>query len=259
MHPVLLSFGRYRVFSYGALICLGGIFSSLIWKAKREKIGLRTRDDFWLLVNAVLLGGFVGGRALFILQYVRFNAAELRAAIFTFNRGFSVLGAFLGVLAGARLVAWRRGLAFLRLLDYVSLVAPFWHVFGRLGCFAAGCCCGRPAALPWAVRFTNPACLVAPRLLGVPLHPVQLYEALGDLCVFLALYFLVLPQVELGRLPFGTLSGLYFAAYGALRFFLEFYRADTVPGLLGLTGGQNLSLVLLASGLALAAWVRRRS
>jgi phosphatidylglycerol:prolipoprotein diacylglycerol transferase len=188
---------------------------------------------------------------------VPFTAADLWGAIFAFNKGFSVLGAFVGVVGGVWLMARRRKIAFLRLLDYVSLVAPFWHIFGRLGCFSAGCCYGRPTDEPWAVRFTDPRSMVPPELLGKSLHPTQLYEAFGDLAIFLALYFLVLPRLEQGRIRPGVLSGLYFAAYGILRFFNEFCRGDVVPGFLGLTGGQDLSLVLLASGLAMAVWGRR--
>ena len=259
MHPVLLTIGKLRVFSYGVLIAVGGALSCLIWNAKREKMGLRSEDDFWLLVNVILFGGFLGGRALYIIEYVPFRGPELWSAVFSLSRGFSVLGAFAGVVGGVWLLARSRGISFLRLLDYVSLVAPFWHVFGRLGCFAAGCCFGRPAQLPWAVRFTDPSCLVDPALLGTPLHPAQLYEALGEAGIFLALWSFVVPRIETRRLGFGTLSGLYFAAYGLLRFAVEFFRGDTVAGVLGLTGGQVLSLVLLCFGLAMTVWANRRT
>lgn len=259
MHPILLSFGGMRVFTYGALIALGGVLSCLIWKAKREKMGFKSEEDFWLLVNVILFGGFIGGRVLYLIEYVPFRSAELWGAIFSFNRGFSVQGAFAGVIGGVWLLAWRRGIDFLRLLDYVSLVAPFWHVFGRLGCLAAGCCFGRPTSLPWGLRFTHPAAMVDQGLLNVPLHPTQLYEALGEGGIFLALAFWVLPRLESGRLPPGVLSGLYFAGYGVLRFGIEFVRGDAVPSVLGLTAGQGLSVVLLVSGLSLAAWARHRS
>ena len=74
---------------------------------------------------------------------------------------------------------------------------PFWttcdvfapgialgHVTGRLGCFAAGCCYGKPTDVPWAVIFTNP--LAAANVgtpLGIPLHPTQLYEAGAELLI----------------------------------------------------------------------------
>jgi len=257
VHPVLLALGNWHLFSYGTLIALGGALSCGIWHSKRVQMGLKTEDDFWLLINVILFGGFLGGRILFIIEYVPFTAADVIPAVFSFSKGFSVLGAFVGVVSGVGIMARRRRIAFLRLLDYVSLVAPFWHVFGRLGCFAAGCCYGRPSGLPWAVRFRDPASLVPENLLGIPLHPTQLYEASGDLGIFVAMYFLILPRFERGRLQPGTLTGLYFASYGVLRFFTEFYRGDAVRGFLGMTAGQLLSVALIAAGAVVAVWVRR--
>lgn len=255
MHPVLFACAGLRVYSYGALIALGGIFSVLIWNAKRENMGLRKADDFWLFVNVILISGFIGGRVLYIIEYVPFSGPELWAAVFSFNKGFSVLGAFASVAGGIWLFARRLKLEFLRLLDYASLIAPFWHVFGRLGCFAAGCCYGRPTIRPWAVRFTDPVSMVPENLLGTPLHPVQLYEAFGELGIFLVLFFIILPRVERGRVPRGVLTGMYFAAYGVLRIVVEFYRGDTVSGCLGLSSGQGLSLGLVLAGFAFVAWV----
>ena len=60
------------------------------------------------------------------------------------------------------------------------------HGIGRLGCFAAGCCWGKPTHLPWAVTFTNTNATTGVPL-GIPLHPTQLYEAFaeGIICLIL--------------------------------------------------------------------------
>ena len=58
------------------------------------------------------------------------------------------------------------------------------HVIGRLGCFFAGCCYGRPTDVPWAVTFTNRyAAHNVGTPLNVPLHPTQLYEAGAELLI----------------------------------------------------------------------------
>jgi phosphatidylglycerol:prolipoprotein diacylglycerol transferase len=249
--PVLFRLGPVSVFTYGALIALGGVLSAAFWRSRRAAMGLRKDDDFWLLLNVILLGGFIGGRLLFLLEYVPFSRGDLARSAFSFNQGFSVLGAFGGVTLGLWLFCRRLNLEFARLLDYVSLAAPFWHFLGRLGCLAAGCCYGRPASLPWAVTFTDPRCLVAREFLGRSLHPTQLYEAFGELLIGALLYRFALPPLERGRLPPGTLSGWYFVSYGMLRFSIEFFRGDSVPFVLGLTAGQALSLALAGLGAAI--------
>ena len=61
-----------------------------------------------------------------------------------------------------------------------------------MGCLGAGCHCGSPAllgedtVLPWAVRYYRRGMVPEP-LLGLPLHPSPLYEALGGVGLLLFL------------------------------------------------------------------------
>ncbi len=142
----------------------------------------------------------------------------------------------------------RRGTDFWVLADHAFWMIPAWHVPGRLGCFLAGCCHGRPTDVPWAVVFTDPAAMVPRRLLGVPLHPTQLYEAAAEGLIALALYPL------LAKKP-GTVTAAYFMAYGVLRFILEYYRGDGV-GAGPLSAGQLLGAGLFGAG-AMVLWYTR--
>lgn len=255
---MLFSLEPLELYSYGTLIALGGALSAYFWYKKRKQIGFKKEEDLWLMVNAILFGGFLGGRVLFLFEYTTPFSREFWETAASLNRGFSVMGAFVGVVGAIWLVAWKAGVPLLRVLDYVCQAAPFWHVFGRLGCFMAGCCFGRPAeGLPWAVRFTDPRSMVARGLLGVPLHPTQLYEAAGDLAIAAALFAWVLPRVERGRLPRGSVCAGYFLSYAALRFATEFYRGDVVPLASGLTAGQAASAALAVAGILVAAAGRR--
>ena len=65
------------------------------------------------------------------------------------------------------------------------------HAIGRVGCFAAGCCYGKPTSHFWGVTFTNPiANLNSYTPLGVPLEPTQLFEAAVELANFFILMWL---------------------------------------------------------------------
>ena len=55
------------------------------------------------------------------------------------------------------------------------------HVFGRLGCLAAGCCYGQPTGTSFGIRLYSD--LVDRNLQGIPLHPTQLYEEAGSLLI----------------------------------------------------------------------------
>lgn len=257
MLPSLLHVGPVYVYSYGVLIALGGALSAWFWSGRRQRIGIKRDEDFWLLINTILLGGFLGGRTLFVFEYVKPFSPEFWQVVFSFSRGFSVMGAFAGVLIGVYWFSRRIKSPFLRVLDYVCQAAPFWHFFGRLGCFAAGCCYGKPTAKPWGVVFTDPAAQVDPSLLGVRIHPTQLYEGFGNLIIAAVLYRFVLLPTEKGRLRPGTTAGVYFMLYPVLRIVEEFYRGDAVPLASGLTAAQAFCAALAAGGALLLVVVYR--
>jgi len=114
---------------------------------------------------------------------------------------------------------------------------------GRLSCWLAGCCYGKPTDLPIGVVF--PPGAVAPA--GIPLYPTQVMEATGNFIGFLLLYWLY------KRKPFdGFIGAMYLIYYGTERFLLEFIRGVTppIPGL-GLTWNQIVCLAAIAIGLAI--------
>lgn len=82
---------------------------------------------------------------------------------------------------------------------------------GRLGCFHAGCCFGRPSDVAWAVRFHD----------GISRHPTQLYEA-GFHAVAAVL---LLIAARRGLFP-AQLIKLYLMAYMLWRIVTELLRPE---------------------------------
>jgi phosphatidylglycerol:prolipoprotein diacylglycerol transferase len=258
MFPTLwtLRFGGREValHSYGILIAIGlasGI--ALAYRSGRRQglDGGRVLDAaFWMIV-----AGLVGSRIVYGLV----NAGEFtrvclhgggmpRSAsallsdcgrIFAIWQGGLV---FYGGVAGAALVGWRfcrrEGWDFGMFGDLFAPALALGHAFGRLGCFASGCCFGKATAGTWGATFPRgsvafdtlatqgtmgPGWQVTP-----PLHPTQLYEAFGELVIFAALLVL---RPRLRRQP-GTLLVTYLGLYALLRFVVEIFRGDVVRGLI---------------------------
>lgn len=248
MHPVLLQLGPLKVHGYGFMFALGGVLVGWwLWR-RREKIGVKTADDFFMLFNVVLLSAMVTGKLLYVLEYTRLGTPQMWRTLVSPSSGFSFFGGFVGTLAAMWWYTRRKGTDFWVLADHAFWMIPAWHVPGRLGCLLAGCCHGRPTDVPWAVVFTDPAAMVPRRLLGVPLHPTQLYESFAELVIAAALYPL------LNKKP-GTVTAAYFMTYGVLRWFLENYRGDGVPA--GwFSAGQLLGMGLFGAG-AMVLWYTR--
>jgi phosphatidylglycerol:prolipoprotein diacylglycerol transferase len=112
----------------------------------------------------VVVSAFIGSKILFILVTPKdfldgLSSGSLEKVIGSLGGGF----VFYGGLIGATLAVWwfcrERKIEFLRLGDVIMPTVALGQAFGRLGCFAAGCCWGKATGIhvPWAVRFPGVA------------------------------------------------------------------------------------------------------
>jgi phosphatidylglycerol:prolipoprotein diacylglycerol transferase len=140
-----------------------------------------------------------------------------------------------------------QGLPVLATSDLFAPGLAIGHGIGRLGCFAAGCCWGKPTHLPWAVTFTNKDATTGVPL-GIPLHPTQLYEAFAEAIICGVL----IAQLRRPHRD-GQVIGLYAVLYGCVRFAVEFLRAHDASNPLGgpFTLEQWVSLALAGAGVFL--------
>jgi len=257
VYPRLFEVHGVSLPTYGLLVSLGVIVGLIvIFKIARQQ-GLNP-DQMWNLGALVVLAGILGAKVLLIVDDWGYYSSHPHE-IFSLNVLQSG-GVFSGGLVAAIVVAFwyvrKNRLPFLRTCDTFAPGVAIGHAFGRMGCFAAGCCYGKPTNEPWGVVFTNP---VAHQWVGTPLgirlHPTEIYEMIVEIINFLVLYWLV------GRKKFeGQVIGLYLILYGIARFFIEFFRGDPGRGeVFGgfMSGTQLIALLMVVAGGVL--WVVRVS
>jgi phosphatidylglycerol:prolipoprotein diacylglycerol transferase len=163
---------------------------------------------------------------------------------------------FIGALIASAMFFWRDSrLPFWRTADLCGPAIALGQSIGRLGCFMAGDDYGRPTHLPWAVIFTDAdAARIGGAPLGIPLHPVQLYES-----IVCAVLFAVLLRLTRRKRFDGEVILSYSLLYAIARFMLEFFRGDADRGFVFggmLSTSQSIALVL--GPLAFALWLVRR-
>lgn len=255
MHPVFLKIGSFELASYGVMTALGYVAASLYLLPRLHKIKL-DKDTFWNLIFIAFMGAILGAKLLFIgVTWPQLDGSwteKVMYFIHNFRYGFVFYGGMITAIAALVFYMKKKHLPLLQTSDFMIVGLPLGHALGRVGCFLAGCCHGKPTTLPWGVTFTDPHAMVAPELLGVPVHPTQLYEAFGNLLLFFLLHKLYnRPHAN------GSVLLAYIACYGALRFVLEFFRGDARGAyILGLSPAQLITL-LLAVGAAAAWWLIR--
>ncbi|OGS08096.1 MAG: prolipoprotein diacylglyceryl transferase [Elusimicrobia bacterium RIFOXYA12_FULL_51_18] len=259
MHPFLLHFGGFKLPAYGFTIALG-YTAAIFYLYKSRAIAFVTRDQEADLVFYSALAGILGAKAVFAATYwteLGPDFASRFVYIFKgFPYGFVFYGGFAAGAAAFFLYCRRNKLNFLKTADHFAPALALAHGFGRLGCFMAGCCYGRPAGGALGVAFTDPMCEVPQAYLGVPLHPVQLYEAAGNFLIFGALAWLSRRgKVRAG----GMIFAVYILAYSFLRFMVEFLRGDDRGGSwLGLSPAQTLSIIAASAAIFMITRMRKK-
>jgi phosphatidylglycerol---prolipoprotein diacylglyceryl transferase len=266
MYPRLFTLPAFDVFgrqigpltlhTYGVLLALAFLAGLWVVSVQAKKAGLDATVITDMAVY-VLIGGLVGAKLLLLLiewSYYSKHPGEIWGLL---QSG----GVFYGGLLGAFPVAWwfarRHHLDGWRTADVLAPGVALGQSIGRLGCFAAGCCYGRPAEVPWAVTFHD---VYATRQVGTPidtpLHPTQLYESLATLVIFVFLRWLW------GHKRFeGQVTLAYVFLYAAARFVIEFYRGDAARGMvLGgwLSTSQFIAILMILGVLFLYPYVLRK-
>jgi len=257
MHPILWRCADGSPVAVYSVLTALGYLTGIVWLRTQVK-NLRTEPAvFYALVGTLLVGALSGGKLGYFLVERREFLLDPWTMLREWNSGWVFWSGFLlACLMGVLFQAWHnkrhRPRLYLPVADYFGTALALGHVIGRVGCWAEGCCHGRPTGLPWGSVFTSPASSVPPELLGVPLHPTQLYEAFGEAAAAAVLIGWVLPKIRSGKLRYGTAFLGYILYYSILRFLLEFLRGDD-RGLLLSPALSPSQWVSLGAGIA-AAW-----
>ncbi len=242
MHPSVELFGR-EIPTYGIMAAAGLICGLLFVFFCARKYKLDAEDAAYMYTFG-FLGCGIGAKILYVLvsfkQIVEdIHALGLVPALIAHTQGGLVFyGGLLGAIAAAFLTA-----RYLKrdIREYYPALVPGIAImagFGRIGCYLTGCCYG--------ARTTSHICVVYPdggaAPSGIPLVPVQLYEAAFDFILVIVLAVLSAKVLKLRP----KLLTVYLVLYAVFRFCLEFWRADGLRGIYGpFSTSQWISIAIL--------------
>ena len=248
MYPELFRIGSFPVNTYGVFLAIAFLCAILITAKLAARDGL-PRERVYDLCLWMLLAGLVGSKILMLFTEPEYRANPLQLISLDFLRSGGVFyGGLLGAVAAGYFLMKRYKLPWWQTADACAPGIAIGNFFGRQGCFAAGCCWGKPTTLPWGVQFSE----LGHEITGVPidahLHPTQLYESFAMLLVFFFLLWLHKRKRFSGQVVL-----VYALLYSVIRFSIEFVRDDPRGDILGLTTLTGLStsqMISLAVGIS---------
>jgi phosphatidylglycerol---prolipoprotein diacylglyceryl transferase len=260
MYPELFRIGSFPINTYGVFLALAFLCAILITVKLAARDGL-PRERIYDLCLWMLLASLIGSKVLMLFTEPEYRDHPLQLLSLDFLRSGGVFyGGLIGAVIAGYFLMKRYRLPWWKTADACAPGIAIGNFFGRQGCFAAGCCWGKPTSLPWGVKFSE----LGHEITGVPtdayLHPTQLYESFAMLLVFFFLLWLHKRKRFSGQVVLA-----YALLYSVIRFAIEFVRDDPRGDILGLTSltglstSQLISLVVGISALIVLLIRRRRA
>ncbi|MDD5623434.1 MAG: prolipoprotein diacylglyceryl transferase [Candidatus Peribacteraceae bacterium] len=248
---VALTLFGWDVRWYGILYVAAFLLAFVLLPRLQKWRGLTLSSDEWSgVLSAGIIGVLLGGRLGYVLLYDPIFFWQHPLEVFAvWHGGMSSHGGFLGVAIALLLVARRKGIPLLHLVDLCIVPAAIGLALGRLGNFINQELYGTVTTLPWGMEF--------PGAQGLR-HPVQLYAIAKDLLLALVCFLHLRRSVQRP----GSTTALFLMLYSILRFLLEELREQDIP-LVSVSGflftrAQFFTVPLFLAGVLLWWWSRRR-
>ena len=258
--PNLFDIGGFVVAWHGIFSFIGVVVAVYL-VARWAPLRSIDPDVIYSMALWAVLGGFVGARAVHVIDNWDFYGSNPAQVIAIWEGGIGVWGGILGGFAGgliyaavARVPRAQWGI----LMDLVAPALLFAQTIGRLGDFANGEHCAKAADHFLSMTWTHTDSLARICTNGhsssansVGAEPVILYEIIWNTMVLGVLWGMR------GRLkPNGMIWALYISLYAVGRFAISFAREDKIWAL-GMQEAHYIALVVLAIGVPLLVYKAR--
>ena len=239
---------------YGLMYCFAFLTAYFVLKKVAKEGALDSKnykfkeDDLFSFITTGIIFLLVGARIFSTLIYDTSGVYWKKPWLifwpfdsqghFTGLAGMSYHGGFVGGLIGMIVWCKRHKQPIGKWIDAMVCAIPLGYTFGRIGNFLNGELYGRITTMPWGIVFPGAERFSAniewvqefaqkigmdissTRLVNLPRHPSQLYEALFEgIILFLIIWF-----TRKHKKFDGQLALTYAGGYGLFRFFIEYFR-----------------------------------
>ena len=209
------STARDAIIIIGIFAILIGLLSAALFQAFYNLIA----GKGFVFEGMTFIGGLIGGIIAFVGLYFLY--------VYAINPRLKEKSFFKSDM--------NKGIWYLLRIAPISITIA--HGFGRIGCFFAGCCYGKPTDAWFGVKFPG---------LVEKVIPTQLFEAIF-LFVLSAAMIVLLFVVN-----FKYNMSVYLISYGVWRFVIEYFRGDYRGSLIpGLSPSQFWSIVMVLLGIGI--------
>ena len=228
---------RWYSLLFASAFLVGYLITSKIYKKEGRDIELIDN-----LLLYLILGTIIGARLGHCLFYEpSYYLSHPLQILMVWKGGLASHGGALGIMGAIYLYRRKyQEYSYLELLDRLCISATLGGAFIRIGNFFNSEILGKTTDLPWAIRFL--------KIDPVPRHPVQLYESIAYLTIFIILWLIFTKTST--KFKQGSIFGMCLIMIFSSRIVLEFFKLNQAPFTENwlFSVGQLLSIPMIALG-----------
>jgi phosphatidylglycerol:prolipoprotein diacylglycerol transferase len=228
--PKSINLGIINIQFY-SLFILGGItLVAYLFDKEKSKYKTLKNIDTTTALMWIMIGALLGARLWHVVTDYHLYAENPIEMLHIWNGGLGIFGGIIGGFFGAYYYKKSIKTDFVKALALLAVYLPLGQVIGRFGNFSNKELFGRETGLPWGFYIEE---------FGKSFHPTFAYEQVGNLLVFVVLYY--------WYKKFGLTKDLiviYLSGYAIVRLMVDFFRLEDRV-FMNFTVAQLTSLVLI--------------
>ena len=224
MNPIFLDLGIISIYWYSILI-----FAALLiggWLALREARKWKIPEDyminyFFFLVPIVL----IGARIYYVIFEWSYYSGNIVEIFKVWEGGLAIHGGIIAGILWTLIYTKKYKISFFRLTDIMVVSLMLGQAIGRWGNFINAEAYGPATTLEFLNNLHLPKFIIDGMFInGTYYQPAFLYESI--LCLIGFIVLLIMRRSK--YIKVGNLTAIYFMWYGAIRFFIEALRTDSL-------------------------------
>ena len=259
MYPILFNIpilGGLRLHTYGLMVAIG-FLAGILWVSMRARKEGLPPEKMMDLCFYIVLSAIFGSRLVYALAEDTALITHPLDFFKIWEGGLVFYGGLIAAVLTSGFYLWKHQLNFWKVSDIFVPGVALGHAFGRIGCFMAGCCYGKPVLDHpwWAIIFPENPDSLAPS--GLALYPTQLLESGAEFILFGILVYASRQKKFDGQILL-----MYLILYSIVRSVLEIFRGDLSRGFVfnsPLSTSQFISLILVIVSIILWVWRARQT
>ena len=225
MDKIALDFGFIKIYWYSLFVLAGFIVGGIMvfLEAKRQKIKEDVISD---LIFYTVLVGLLGARVYYVLFNLSYYLAHPLEIVAIWKGGLAIHGGILASLIFIVYYCKKKKINIYKMLDIIVVGLVIGQAIGRWGNFFNQEAYGSVVSLDTLKALHLPSFIINNMfILGKYRIPTFFYESISCLICFI---IMLLIRKFYKNLKVKSLSGFYLVWYGFTRFFIEYFRSDSL-------------------------------